>query len=365
MYGKEYLPDKPRFYKGKKNSQDGHEAVRPTHAEITPNEVKGSLTSDQYKLYKLIWERFMASQMSNAVLNTVSVDIKADNCTFRSSGYTVHFDGFTKLYEVADENKEEATKLPELTVNEKLTVSEISGNQHFTQPPPRYSEATLIKAMEEYGIGRPSTYAPTISTILDRQYVERQQKQLKPTVLGSVTTDLFKEHFNNIVDTKFTAQMETNLDKIEEGDKMWVSVLKEFYGDFAGTLEKAETEMEGKRVKIPDEITDILCEECGKNMVIKIGRFGKFMGCSGFPECKVTKKIVTEAGGDCPNCGKKMLSKKSKKGKSFFGCEDYTECKFMTWDTPIPEKCPKCGKTMFKKTGKDKKVYCAKCDAEE
>jgi DNA topoisomerase-1 len=216
--------------------------------------------------------------------------------------------------------------------------------------------------MEEYGIGRPSTYAPTISTIVDRQYVERQQKQLKPTILGEVTTGLFKEHFNNIVDTKFTAQMETNLDKIEEGNRVWVSVLKDFYGDFSGTLEKAESEMEGKRVKIPDEPTDIPCELCGKFMVIKIGKFGKFMGCSGFPECKNTKKIVNEASGNCPKCGKKMLAKKSKKGKPFYGCEDYNDCKFMVWDAPVPDLCPKCGKTMFKKTGKDKKIYCVNCE---
>jgi DNA topoisomerase-1 len=377
VYGKEYLPASPRFYKTKKGSQDGHEAIRPTHVEITPEQVKSTLTSDQYRLYKLIWERFMASQMANAVLNTVSVDIDAVKpnthpqvLRFRASGYTVAFDGFTKLYEITEDKdkKEQATKLPELKVNERLTVKDISGNQHFTQPPARYTEASLIKALEEFGIGRPSTYAPTISTILDRQYVEhleqdgKKQKQLKPTVLGNVITDLFKEHFNNIVDTKFTAQMETNLDRIEDGDRPWVNVLKDFYGDFAGTLAKAESQMEGKRVKIPDEPTDILCDECGKNMVIKIGKYGKFMGCSGFPECKFTKKIVNETGGDCPNCGKKMLAKKSKKGKAFFGCEDYAGCKFMTWDTPVADRCSKCGKSMFRKVGKEKKVYCVKCD---
>jgi DNA topoisomerase-1 len=360
-FGNDYLPPKPRFYKGKANSQDGHEAVRPTHIEITPQHVKSSLTADQYKLYSLIWNRFMASQMADAIHNTVSVDIKANSALFRASGYTVHFDGFTKLYTIS-EDKEKASKLPELTENEKLTLAEVTGNQHFTQPPPRYNEASLIKAMEEYGIGRPSTYAPTISTIVDRQYVERQQKQLKPTVLGSVTTDLFKEHFNNIVDTKFTAQMETNLDKIEEGSQAWVDVLKSFYGDFEKTLTKAETEMEGKRVKIPAEQTDIPCELCGRMMEIKIGRFGKFMSCSGFPECKGTKKIVNETGGDCPNCGKKMLAQKSKKGRTFYGCEDYTNCKFMTWDTPIKDRCSKCNATLFNKTGKDKKTYCVKCE---
>jgi DNA topoisomerase-1 len=354
IYGKEYLPDKPRFYKGKKGSQDGHEAIRPTIVEITPEQVKSSLTSDQYRLYKLVWERFMASQMADAIFDTVSVDITAGDCVFRTTGSTVSFDGFTRLYD-----KDTDVLLPELEVKEKLKVADIAGNQHFTQPPPRYNEASLIKALEENGIGRPSTYAPTISTILDRQYVEKQQKQLKPTVLGCVITDLFKEHFSNIVDTKFTAQMETNLDKVEEGDRQWVSVLKDFYGDFEETLAKAETEMEGKRVKIPAEPTDEICELCGRNMEIKIGRYGKFMSCSGFPDCKGTKKIVQTTGGDCPNCGKKMLSRKSKKGKTFFGCEDYTDCKFMTWDTPIPEKCPKCNRTLFKKSGKEKKIYCA------
>jgi len=360
LYGKEYLPDKPRAYKSKGNSQDAHEAIRPSIIEITPEEVKSSLSADQYKLYKLIWERFMASQMANALLNTVSADIVSGEYLFKANGYTVAFDGFTKLYIAADAEKDEGGALPALIANEKLNVIDLSGNQHFTQPPPRYTEASLIKALEENGIGRPSTYAPTISTILDRQYVERQQKQLKPTVLGNVITDLLKEHFNNIVDTKFTAQMETNLDKIEIGDEVWVEVLRDFYGDFEKTLTKAETEMEGKRVKVPDEPTDIPCELCGKNMVIKIGPYGKFLGCSAFPECKGTKKIVSEAGGSCPVCGKKMLAKKSKKGKPFFGCENYSECGFMTWDTPVPDKCPKCDSTLFKKTGKDKKIYCAK-----
>ncbi|MCL1832770.1 MAG: DNA topoisomerase, partial [Oscillospiraceae bacterium] len=320
-----------------------------------PEDVKSSLTNDQYKLYKLIWERFMASRMASAVHDTVSVDIEAGEYIFRASGYAVSFDGFTKLYP----DKEKGEKLPILKEGEILKAQEVSGNQHFTQPPPRYTEASIIKALEENGIGRPSTYAPTISTIVDRQYVEKQQKQLKPTILGSVTTDLFKEHFSDIVDTKFTAQMETNLDSIEEGDREWVEVLRNFYGVFEDTLAKAESAMDGKRVKIPDEPTEEVCEDCGKPMVIKLGRFGKFMSCSGFPDCKGTKKIVSEAGGDCPKCGKKMLAKKSKKGKAFYGCEDYQNCKFMTWDAPTSEKCPKCNSTLFRKSGKDKKVYCA------
>ncbi len=361
MYGKEYLPEKPRVFKSKNNAQDAHEAIRPTTVSLTPDKVKSSLTGDQYKLYKLIWERFMASQMQNAVLDTVAVDIDAGGCMFKANGYSVKFDGFTKLYEESkDGDSDQGGALPKIEKNEKLKAKEVLGNQHFTQPPARYNEASLIKELEENGIGRPSTYAPTISTILDRHYVERESgNQLKPTSLGEVITVLLKDHFDNIVDVKFTAKMETELDNIEKGTLNWVQVLKNFYGRFAKTLEKAETDMEGKRVKVPDEPTDIVCEECGKNMVIKIGPYGKFLGCSGFPECKFTKKIVNETGGSCPNCGKKMLAKKSKKGKPFFGCEDYQGCNYMTWDLPIGDKCPQCGKTLFKKTGKQGKIYCA------
>ena len=359
-YGKEYLPAKPRAYKSKNNAQDAHEAIRPSIITLTPAMVKSTLTSDQYKLYKLIWERFMASQMENAVLDTKSVDIICNGCLFKANGYTVKFDGFTALYEESkDTDDEEGGALPKLTAGEKLKVKELSGNQHFTQPPPRYTEASLIKTFEENGIGRPSTYAPTIATILDRHYVEREAKQLKPTALGIAITELMKDHFEQIVDTKFTAKMEGNLDKIEEGSADWVAILQKFYGDFDKMLGKAETNMEGKRVKIPDEPTDVVCELCGKNMVIKIGPYGKFLGCSGFPECKNTKRIVNEAGGSCPNCGGKMLAKKSKKGKPFFGCENYKDCNYMTWDTPIADICPDCGKTLFKKAGKAGQIYCA------
>lgn len=362
LYGAEYLPEKPRVFKSKNNAQDAHEAIRPTTVSLTPDKVKASLSSDQYKLYKLIWERFMASQMQNAVLDTVAADITAAGCLFKSSGYSVKFDGFTKLYEeTKDADNEQSGALPKLEKGEKLTAKEVLGNQHFTQPPARYNEASLIKELEENGIGRPSTYAPTISTIIDRHYVEREQgNQIKPTALGEVITELLKEHFNDIVDVKFTAKMETELDNIEHGTVNWVDILRRFYGNFAKTLEKAEADMEGKRVKVPDEPTDVICEECGKPMVIKIGPFGKFLGCSGFPECKFTKKIVTETQGNCPKCGKKMLAKKSKKGKPFYGCEDYQNCNFMTWDLPISEKCPQCGATLFKKTGRQGKIYCAK-----
>lgn len=360
-YGKQYLPAKPRTYRSRSNAQDAHEAIRPSIITLTPDKVKGSLTSDQYKLYKLIWERFMASQMENALLDTKSVDIDCAGCLFKASGYTVKFDGFTVLYEESlDTEEQEGGALPPLTVGEKLTVKELSGNQHFTQPPPRFTEASLIKTLEENGIGRPSTYAPTIATILDRHYVEHEGKQLKPTSLGLVTTELMKEHFDRIVDAHFTAQMETDLDKIEAGKAEWVEVLRSFYTGFEKTLDKAEKDMEGKRVKIPDEPTDIVCEKCGKPMVIKIGPYGKFLGCSGFPECKNTKRIVNESGGTCPKCGGKMLAKRSKKGKPFYGCENYKDCNYMTWDTPLSDVCPKCGATLFKKSGKSGQVYCAK-----
>lgn len=366
-YGKEYLPSTPRVYKSNSNSQDAHEAIRPTMPELTPERVKPNLTTDQYKLYKLIWERFIASQMSNALLDTVSADIHAAGYLFKASGYSVKFDGFTVLYEEGkDEETDENGVLPALKVGDLLKVKSLQGNQHFTQPPPRYTEASLIKALEENGIGRPSTYAPTITTIIQRSYVEREGKQLKPTALGDVTTQLMKDHFKNIVDIDFTAKMEKNLDLVETGEKNWVDTLDSFYQDFDKTLGEAEKAMEGSRVKVPHEETDITCELCGKKMVIKIGRFGKFLACSGFPECKNTKKIVVETPGICPVCGGKILEKKSKTGKKYFGCEHNPKCSFMTWDEPLDEKCPNCGSHLFKKRGKQGKIYCAKdgCDYE-
>jgi len=362
-YGDNYIPKEPRVYKSKANSQDGHEAIRPSMPELTPEKIKSDLSIDQYKLYKLIWERFIASQMENSLLDTVSVDILANNCNFKASGYAVKFDGFTAVYEESkDDENVDSNVLPEINKNDILKVKTIDGNQHFTQPPARFTEASLIKALEENGIGRPSTYAPTITTILARNYVERDVKQLKPTALGEVTTELMKEHFYKIVDVKFTAGMESNLDSVEVGKKGWVETLSEFYSDFDTTLKNAEEAMEGKRVKVPDEETDIVCEECGRNMVIKIGRFGKFLACPGFPECTNTKKIVQETGGSCPLCGKKVLQKKSKKGKKYFGCEDNPTCNFMTWDTPVEEKCPKCNSSLFHKGGKQGKLVCHKPD---
>lgn len=359
VYGKDYLPPEPRTFKSKNNAQDAHEAIRPSTPELTPERVKSSLSVDQFKLYKLIWERFIASQMANALLDTVSADISANGCIFRASGYSVKFDGFMTLYVESSDTEESNKKmLPELKVNDVLKLKSIAGNQHFTQPPPRYTEASLIKALEENGIGRPSTYAPTITTITSRRYVEHEGKALKPTNLGEVITDLMKEHFNNIVDAKFTAGMENSLDEVEHGNKDWVSTLHEFYDDFSETLKKAEDAMEGKRVKVPDEETDVVCELCGRNMVIKYSKYGKFLACPGFPECKNTKKIVTESDGNCPRCGKKMLLKKSKKGRSFYGCEGFPDCSFMTWNVPTKDLCPNCGKSLFIKGGKSGRLVC-------
>ena len=359
VYGKDYLPPEPRNFKIKNNAQDAHEAIRPSTPELTPERVKSSLSSDQYKLYKLIWERFIASQMANALLDTVSADIEANGCAFRASGYSVKFDGFMALYVESNDSEEGSKKmLPELKADDKLKLKSIAGNQHFTQPPPRYTEASLIKALEENGIGRPSTYAPTITTITSRRYVEHEGKALKPTNLGEVITELMKDHFKKIVDAKFTAEMENNLDEVEHGTKNWVSTLHEFYDDFSETLKKAEEAMDGKRVKVPDEETDVVCELCGRNMVIKYSKYGKFLACPGFPDCKNTKKIVTETDGSCPRCGKKMLLKKSKKGRSFYGCEGFPDCNFMTWNVPTKEICPQCGKSLFMKGGKSGKLVC-------
>ena len=362
-YGKKYLPESPRVYKTKNSAQDAHEAIRPTMAELSPDRVKESLTGDQYKLYKLIWERFIASQMANAEYDTVSADISAGDYLFKASGFSVRFDGFTVLYEEGkDGDEEKEGVLPPLEEGDPLTLKDLAGSQHFTQPPPRFTEASLIKFLEEHGIGRPSTYAPTITTITKRGYVELEGKQLKPTQLGEITTKLMEEHFASIVDEAFTAHMESDLDLVEEGKKPWVDVLKEFYGDFSKTLEKAEEEMKDVKMKIPDEETDIVCEKCGRNMVIKTGRYGKFLACPGFPECRNTKRIAVEMPGECPKCGGKILEKKSKRGKKFYGCEHNPECDFLSWDPPTSEKCPQCGKTLLKKSGRGARIYCSNPD---
>ena len=360
-YGSKYLPKTPRNYRaGGNNVQDAHEAIRPTMPDLIPDTAKASLTTDQYKLYKLIWSRFLASQMADCVLNTTAANIDANGCVFRTSGFSVKFDGFTVLYEEQNDDAEENSALPPLSEGDILKVKSVDGHQHFTQPPARYTEATLIKAFKEYGIARPSTYASTITTIISRAYVERDGRQLKPTPLGEVTTELMKEHFEEIVDLSFTAEMEDDLDKIELGEKNWVDVLSGFYDGFDKTLKQAETDMEGKRMKIPDEATDILCDVCGKPMVIKVGKYGKFLACTGFPECKNTKKIVQETAGKCPVCGKKIIQRKTRHAKKYFGCEDNPTCKFMTWDTPTAEICPQCGCTLFNKGGAKGKLLCHK-----
>ncbi len=360
-FGDNYALPKPRTFKTKKNAQDAHEAIRPTMIELTPAKVKANLTSDQYKLYKLIWERFIATQMANALLDTVSVDIAAGRHCFKASGFSVKFDGFTALYvESSDTDEESGTRLPPLEEGETLIVAELAPNQHFTQPPPRFTEASLIKELEENGIGRPSTYASTLSTIQQRGYVEREQKALKPTALGEVTTKLMKEQFKKIVDLDFTAGMEQRLDEVEDGSIKWEGVISNFYQDFSATLKEAEKNMEGTRMKVPDEETDVVCELCGRKMVIKHGRFGKFLACPGFPECRNAKKLVQETPGSCPVCGKKVVTKKTKKGRTFYGCSGYPDCTFMTWDVPLEETCPKCGSTLFRTTGKMKRIHCLK-----
>ncbi len=359
-WGDRYAPESPRHYKTKKGAQDGHEAIRPTTIPLTPDAIRGSLTPDQYKLYKLIWERFIACQMSNCLQATTQADISAGNYLFKASGYTVTFDGFTVLYEEAkDEAEDAAAALPPLEKEMLLRCKEVLGNQHFTQPPARYTEATLIKALEENGIGRPSTYAATISTITGREYVTRESKALKPTELGEVATQLMKDKFPKIVNVKFTAQMETNLDKVEEGNVEWQDSIRDFYTDFEKTLKDAKASMEGVKLKLTEEETDFICEKCGKRMVIKTGRFGKFIACPGYPECKNIKSIVIETGADCPKCGGKVIEKKSKRGRVFYGCANYPNCDFVSWNEPVNDKCPQCGHILYRKKGKVPKLFCA------
>lgn len=360
-YGENYALPKPRTFRSKSNAQDGHEAIRPTMIDLSPAKIKESLSADQYKLYKLVWERFIASQMAACVQDTVSTDITAGEHLFKASGFSVRFDGYTRLYtEALDSEEEQGTNLPRLEEGETLTLKELKPNQHFTQPPPRYTEATLIRELEENGIGRPSTYAPTLSTILQRGYVEREGKALKPTIVGETVTRLMKEQFGKIVDVKFTAEMEKELDEVEEGKTEWVGMMHHFYDDFTDMLQSAEKNMEGTKMKIPDEETDIVCELCGRKMVVRHGKYGKFLACPGFPECKNTKTLQQETPGSCPRCGKKVLAKKSKTGRTYYGCEDNPKCGFMTWDIPLADKCPQCGSSLFKTTGRVKMIHCLK-----
>ena len=360
-FGAEYLPEKPRYYKTKANAQDGHEAIRPTMMDLTPEKAKQSLTAEQYKVYSLIWKRFMASLMANCVQDTVKAEIHGANendkaqgkyVVFNASGYSVRFDGYTCLYVAGtDEDEEDEGKLPKINEGDALKLKELTGNQHFTQPPARYTEASLIKTLEETGVGRPSTYASILSTITQREYVVREQKQIKPTELGEATTNLLKEKFPKIVNVKFTAGMESQLDDVESGKTDYIQMLHDFYGDFESTLAKAKVDMQGQKIKLKEDETDIPCDKCGRNMVIKSGRFGKFLACPGYPECKNTKPLVLETKATCPVCGGKVIEKKTKKGYAFYGCGNYPECNFMTWDKPTDETCPKCGKYLFKKKG--------------
>ncbi len=357
-YGEKYLPEKPRYFKSRNNAQDGHEAIRPTNPALTPEKVKKNLSSDQYKLYTLIWKRFVASLMATCIQNTVKAEIQAVTegidgyCVFSAAGYSVKFDGFTVLYEEStDEESDEEGKLPELKVGDKLKLKELAGNQHFTQPPARYTEASLIKALEENGIGRPSTYATIITTIVKREYIKRQQKILHPTELGEAITKLLNEKFPKIVNTKFTAGMETKLDEVGEGTEDYIAMLHEFYDDFDKNLSKVKEEMKDVKIQLEEDQTDIPCDKCGRMMVIKTGRYGKFLACPGYPECKNAKPLVTHTNAKCPVCGGEVIEKKSKRGFTFYGCGNWPDCNFMTWDKPTEEKCPNCGKSLFKRKG--------------
>ena len=360
-YGEQYYYGKFHVFKTKSGAQDAHEAIRPSHVELEPERVRESLTMDQYKLYKLIWSRFLATQMANAVYDTVSIDTRCAGHVFRSSHQSMRFAGFIAVYEEGRDEEGEAvgSALPDLAVGEKTVSSRIEKEQHFTQPPARYTEATLVKAMEEKGIGRPSTYAATISTIEDREYVVKQDKRLAPTPLGEIVTGLMVERFNDIIDVEFTANMENSLDAVEEGKQQWQALLGEFYQRFHQELTDAETALEGVRLKVPEEETDEVCELCGRKMVIKMGRFGKFLACPGFPECRNAKPLVERMPGRCPKCGSGMLKRKSKKGYAYYACEKGAECGFMSWDVPTAEDCPECGQTLFKKSGKGRmKPFC-------
>lgn len=359
-YGEAYIPKETRVYKNKSASQDAHEAIRPTHIQMLPESIRESLSNDQYKLYKLIWERFIASQMASAIYDTVTVDIEAAKYIFKATGSRIKFQGFMAVYIEGrdDEQEDDNTNIPELEEGEKVQLKKLDSKQHFTQPPPRYTEATLVKALEEKGIGRPSTYAPTITTILARGYIIKEKKLLVPTELGRIVTDIMKTNFSEIVDAQFTAQMENKLDDIEEGNKQWVTVIDDFYKPFIDVFKEAENSI--GNVEIPAEVTDILCEKCGRNMVIKMGRYGKFLACPGFPECRNARPILEEAGVNCPKCGGKVLVKKTRKGKKYYGCENNPSCDFMSWDKPAGENCPQCGTFLIEKqTGKKKTLKCS------
>ena len=359
-WGDNYVCKTARKWKSRSATaaQDAHEAIRPSMPELPPDEVEQSISGDTAKLYRLIWSRFMASQMADCIQDTVSASITAGDYLFRASGFRVSFDGFTALYEEStDDAKKKETALPPLEEGQTLKLKKLTADQKFTQPPPLYTEATLIHALEENGIGRPSTYAPIITTIVDRGYVEKDQKKLKTTPLGQAVNTVMMEQFPDIVNVKFSADMEKKLDVVEAGQADWVKTIDDFYQGFEKSLEQAEKNMEGKRIKVEDIPTDEICEKCGRPMVIKSGRYGKFVACSGFPECRNAHPLVKDTGGLCPLDGGHMLVRKSAKGRVYYGCSNYPKCNYMTWDEPVPEKCPQCGSTLFKKKGQ---LYCAK-----
>ena len=359
-WGDNYVCKTARKWKSRSATaaQDAHEAIRPSMPELTPDEVEQSISGDTAKLYRLIWSRFMASQMADCIQDTVSASITAGDYLFRASGFRVSFDGFTALYEEStDDKQKKETALPPLEEGQTLKLKKLTADQKFTQPPPLYTEATLIHALEENGIGRPSTYAPIITTIVDRGYVEKDQKKLKTTPLGQAVNTVMMEQFPDIVNVKFSADMEKKLDVVEAGQADWVKTIDDFYQGFEKSLEQAEKNMEGKRIKVEDIPTDEICEKCGRPMVIKSGRYGKFVACSGFPECRNAHPLVKDTGGLCPLDGGHMLVRKSAKGRVYYGCSNYPKCNYMTWDEPVPEKCPQCGSTLFKKKGQ---LYCAK-----
>lgn len=365
-YGAEYYYGKPRVYRSKANAQDGHEAIRPTDVFRTPEDVRHSLTPEQFKLYRLIWSRFLASQMANAVYDATSIDVAAGTHLFRATHSSLRFSGFTAVYVESKDEGEEAlgSPLPDLSEGETVRLARTEKAQHFTQPPARYTEAALIKALEEKGIGRPSTYAPTVSTILDRYYVVKEGRVLRPTPLGEVTTELMEQKFPDIVDPAFTAHMEEQLDNVEKGQVYWKEVLRTFYAGFSAELAQAEKDLDGTRIPIPAEESGEICEVCGKPMVIKVGRFGRFLSCSGWPDCTFAKPLVVEAPGRCPKCGARILKKTSRNGHTYYGCEhnrsvNGQSCDFMTWDIPQAANCPVCGHTLFKASGKgQKKLFC-------
>ncbi|MEQ7053896.1 type I DNA topoisomerase [Paenibacillus alvei] len=367
-YGDEYMPETPRQYvKKNANAQDAHEAIRPTSIMRTPDEMKSFLSRDQFRLYKLVWERFVASQMTSAIMDTMTVDIKVGETMFRANGSKIRFPGFMKVYvEGNDDGTVEDDKfLPPLTVGDSMQTEQIEPKQHFTQPPPRYTEARLVKTLEELGIGRPSTYAPTLETIQKRGYVAIEEKKFVPTELGELIIQLMEEFFPEILDVEFTAHMEEDLDHVGEGQQDWVKVLADFYESFEKRLLVAEEEM--KEIEIEDEVSDEICEKCGRHFVYKMGRFGKFLACSGFPDCRNTRPIVKDTGVTCPKCHEgKLVERRSKKGRVFYGCDRYPECDNVMWDRPSAKPCPSCGSLMIEKRSKQgTKLICTSCDHNE